>query len=213
MDKRPIRLTFTGEVESYNPTSRQWIKDLSRDPREFIPLSMPPAVPESLTSLKATCANSIAHQLKATLSRMIANAGDTSEPEPNNWNQTWYEISAFGQRYGFDLYNTDGFGFNLGFLITGQLFQVDLSGFPADDTFWDKVVCHAWCFMSDDCTFSYVNWQEMIQAIRDDVSLGDGQEWLRLMIVLIGRKGLTNLGYLKINDTDVLDPGTDCECA
>jgi len=218
MTDRPIRLTFTGEVESYNPSSRQWIPDLSRDPREYISLGMPPAASAGLSAFKTTCANAITHQLRQSALNQgsVSWSGGTQQDiEPSTWDTTFYSISNIVSRSGRDLYAvTDGSNifFHHTYLITAEWWH-DLDPDDLDDTFWDKVTCHLWCFMSDDCTFTYINWQELIQAVFDDATLGDGQQWLKLMLILLGRKGLTNLGYLKINDGDVGDPGTDCECA
>lgn len=209
--ERPIRLTFAGEVESYDWQSAQWIRDLSRDPRELASLTYPPAADAYLSTKKTTCANAVTHQLKAQLKAQNSIAGDTSTVAIDDaWDAVFYQCAALAQRAAIDPYQPV---WNpLIHLIVAEFWLVDLSAFPENSTFWEKVTCHMWCHMSDNCTFTYENWLALIQAIFDDSTLGDAQQWLKLMVILLGRKGLTNLGFLKVNDNDVLDPATDCTC-
>lgn len=209
--QRPIRLTFSGEVESYDWQVAQWIRDLSRDPRELIPLSYPPAADAYLYLQKTTCANAIAHQLKYAKDQQLANIG-TAALEGGGWVNAWFALQETGWRAGIDV-QKEAFFFNPLFLNSAEFFtSITDPETTFSTTFWDKVVCHMWCHMSDDCTFTYENWLALIQAIFDDSTLGDAQQWLKLMVILLGRKGLTNLGFLKVNDSDVLDPATDCVC-
>jgi hypothetical protein len=220
MDK-PIRLTFKGEVESYSAISGEWHLDKSRDPREFIPLTMTPAATESLTALKPTCVNAIAHSLRQFFTEQKSNLSDLTPDTPDatavlesNWLNVYYNaLYTLGiKANSFNAYTTEAvFWYGFVYLLSSQFALADLNTIM-DSTWWDKVVCHMWCHMSDDCTFTYNNWLSLVQAIRDDTTLGDAQEWLRLACILVGRKGLTNLGYLKVNDNDISDPGTDCDC-
>lgn len=222
MTERPIRLTEAGEVESQHPDTGDWLLDRTRDPREHIPLGFPPAFPESITAFKTACANAVIHNLKAFQASYSLNIS-SDDIEPFSWNDSVTAVMYYAPRANIAANNTssqgglaDIFYSNLAYLLGAELFIA--GGRTAFDalftaTIWQKMVCHIWCAMSDDCTISYANWLDLVQAIYDDATLGDGQQWLRLMMVFLGRKGLTNLGYLKINDLDVLDPATDCTCA
>jgi hypothetical protein len=168
-----------------------------------------------LGALKETCANAIVHNLRRCATDTQSSVGSVLE---DGWTTVYFTpIYNIGVKANFDVYNEKNMADSMSYMLAREFFLY--TDTPAeflalmDTTFWDKVVCHMWCHMSDDCTFTYTNWLSLVQAIRDDATLGDPQEWLRLMCILLGRKGLTNLGFLKINDTDVLDPETDCECS
>lgn len=213
---KPIRLSAIGEVESYNAAFDVWNVDVGCDPREMIPLGLPPSVPGSLSALKPTCVNAIAKSIKLFSTQQLA--GVLGDLEPYGWMNTFYPLGEFSTRAGFEADLAQGyvrwndvFYSTIAWRIGAEFWVNDLSS-AFDSTFWVKVVCHMWCYMSDDCTFTYANWLALVQAINDDTTLGAAQEWLRLLCIFLGRKGLTNLGFLKLNDTDVLDPATDCAC-
>lgn len=205
--ERPVRLTWDGEVESYDWQTTQWILDKSRDQREFITL-MPPFSDYEVSSglAKSIGANAIVHQIKHLVDNLaFANAigaDDTAQTLA-------YNFYVFANHAGFEMYANDFFT-ALAFPINSEISTN--SNIPDDftETYWKWLMCEIYCKMDNDGSLSYANWKALLGVLfdaSDNVSAG----FTRRVFIWLGRKALTNLARLRIPEY-VYDPSVECTC-
>lgn len=194
-DNIRLRLSITGEVESYNTGFEVWNVDIERDPREFIPLAQTHDLLEDSAEIvrQETAALIVEVLWNMALFGVQKTGSDTIDQYIEEWYTLWLLSVGFQYRqtladvclqriYDTAYRNSEG--------ASNDWFEA----FDGDVV--DDLRCKVFALLDDEGSLSYANWLTLKSQILDVygntlTSLGF---YLDNILVLLGSKGLTNMG-------------------